>query len=160
MGNMAFHPPTLTQGMATALSCCAGCMHGPSTYTPAPMMNTAPSSTELAWTVKKTNQQKAPEDQIRMSPFGDGGKQQFTVPKHNPAGVADTQVPAVRCSRASSPLPLQTLGSAVAPCPFPVMRAPAWPAPLLLGPPPCWGTRGWGKPSPALWEVLAVQSKP
>lgn len=57
-------------------------------------------------------------------------------------------------------LPLQTPGTAAVPCPLLATRG-ARPASIwLLVPLPCWGTRGWGKPSPPLQEVLAVQSKP
>lgn len=109
-----------SRGTATiTLSCCAGCMHSPGGYMPVATTDTAPSSTALLWSVKKTNQQKAPEDQIRMFPycFFQGGGKASSSPSQSTTQLLGLSH---RYMWYSAPgLPLQTLGTAAVPCPVP-----------------------------------------
>ena len=115
-------------------------------YKPAPTTDTAPSSTAERKQIRK----KAPEVQIRTSPapFGEGGKQWVPLPKHNPASRAATTCGTVL--RSISPAPSPNPGASGGFCMASTPAAAGATAPL--------GTRGRGKPSPALWGVLASKA--
>lgn len=150
-----------SRGTATiTLSCCTGCTHSPGGYMPVPTTDTAPSSTALVWSVKKTNQQKSPrrsDPDVSILLLSGRGESSSSPSQSTtqPVGLSH------RYMWYGAPgLPLQTPRTAAVPCHVPETwgacpaSIPAAGATALLG------DQGLGQTLPPLQEALAVQSKP